>query len=73
MDREQAELFAIHMLKFIRERWPALEPASLEVGRDDKNNVLWCKVHRTEDETTHGGGYLFTVAYLERQMGGVIG
>ena len=68
MDREQGEQFAVHMLTFIRERWPALEPASLEVGRDDKTNVLWCKIHRTDDEPTHGGGYLFTVAYLDRQI-----
>jgi len=68
MDRTQAEAFAIHMLRFIRERWPSLELASLEVGRDEKNNVLWCKIHRSDDETTHGGGYLFTVAYLDRQL-----
>ncbi len=66
MDRAQAEIFALHMLQYLRERYPALEVSSLEVGRDDKQNVFWCKVHRGEDETTHGGGYLFTVAYLER-------
>ena len=66
MDRSQAEAFAVHMLEFIRDKWPALELASLEVGRDDKNDVLWCKIHRTEDAVTHGGGYLFTVAYLDR-------
>jgi hypothetical protein len=66
MDRSQAEAFAVHMLVFIRDKWPALELASLEVGRDDKNDVLWCKIHRTEEAVTHGGGYLFTVAYLDR-------
>jgi len=66
MDRSQAEAFAVQMLNFIRERWPALELAALEVGRDDKNDVLWCKIHRSEDDRTHGGGYLFTVAYLDR-------
>jgi len=66
MDRSQAEAFALQMLEFIREQWPAAEVASLEVGRDDKNAVLWCKIHRTEEDVTHGGGYLFTVAYLER-------
>ena len=66
MDRSQAEAFAVHMLVFIRDTWPALELASLEVGRDDKNDVLWCKIHRTEEAVTHGGGYLFTVAYLDR-------
>lgn len=66
MDRTQAELFAVHMLKFIRDKWPALEVASLEVGRNDKEEVLWCKIHRTEEDRTHGGGYLFTVAYLDR-------
>jgi hypothetical protein len=66
MDRALAELFARHMLTFIRERWPALEVISLEVGRDDRNNVIWCKIHRSDDEPTHGGGFLFTVAYLER-------
>ena len=66
MDRTQAEAFAVHMLQFIREKWPAAELASLEVGRDDKSDVLWCKIQRTEDDRTHGGGYLFTVAYLDR-------
>jgi len=66
MDRTQAEAFAVNMLTFIRDKWPALELTSLEVGRDDKNQVLWCKIHRTEEEPTHGGGYLFTVAYLDR-------
>jgi len=66
MDRAQAELFALHMLKYLRERYPALEVASLEVGREEKQFVLWCKVHRDENEPTHGGGYLFTVAYLDR-------
>ena len=66
MDRTQAESFAVHMLSFIRDKWPAGEIASLEVGRDDKTEVLWCKIHRTEDALTHGGGYLFTVAYLDR-------
>jgi hypothetical protein len=66
MDRDQAELFAIHMLDFIRKQWPAAELVSLEVGRDDKSEVLWCKLHRTDEDLTHGGGYLFTVAYLER-------
>ena len=69
MDRSQAEAFAVHMLVFIRDKWPALELASLEVGRDDKNDVLWCKIHRTEEAVTHGGGYLFTVAYLDRIIG----
>ncbi len=69
MDRAQAEMYAVHMLRFLRERYPALEIASLEVGREEKQYVFWCKVHRNEDETTHGGGYLFTVAYLERQGG----
>jgi hypothetical protein len=68
MDRTQAESFAVHMLSFIRDKWPALEIASLEVGRDEKNDVLWCKVHRTEEARTHGGGYLFTVAYLDRLL-----
>ncbi len=68
MDRTLAELFAVHMLKFIRDKWPALEVASLEVGRNDKEVVLWCKIHRTEEDPTHGGGYLFTVAYLDRVM-----
>jgi len=68
MDRSQAEKFAIHMLTFIRSQWPALEVASLEVGRDDKNEVLWCKIHRTDEAMTHGGGYLFTVAYLDRLL-----
>jgi len=67
MDRAQAELFAMHMLEFIRERWPAQEVASLEVGRDDRTSVLWCKIHRSDDEPTHGGGFLFTVAYLDRK------
>jgi hypothetical protein len=66
VDRTQAEAFAVHMLKFIRETWPAAELASLEVGRDDTSEVLWCKVHRTEDDRTHGGGHLFTAAYLDR-------
>jgi hypothetical protein len=66
MDRDQAEAFAVHMLTFIRDKWPALEVASIEVGRDDTNDVLWCKVHRTDDAVTHGGGHLFTVAYLDR-------
>lgn len=69
MDRSQAESFAVHMLSFIRDKWPALEVASLEVGRDDTNEVLWCKIHRSEDDRTHGGGYLFTVAYLDRVIG----
>ena len=69
MDRAQAELFAVHTLRFFRERYPALEIASLEVGRNDKDNVFWCKVHRDENETTHGGGYLFNVAYLDRLSG----
>jgi hypothetical protein len=66
MDREQAELFAMHMLKFIRAQWPAATPVSLEVGRDDKNEILWCKAHRGEEDRTHGGGYLFNVTYLDR-------
>ena len=66
MDRAQAERYAMYQLKFIRQQWPATEVASLEVGRDDKNNVLWCKIHRTDEDPTHGGGFLFTVAYLER-------
>jgi hypothetical protein len=66
MDRSQAEAYAVHMLKFIRDKWPALELASLEVGRNDKEGLLWCKIHRTDDAVTHGGGYLFTVAYLDR-------
>lgn len=66
MDRNQAEAFARHLLGFIRKQWPALELVALEVGRDDKNEVFWCKVHRTEDARTHGGGYLFTAAYLDR-------
>ncbi len=66
MDRDQAEAYALHMLKFIRAQYPALQPASLEVGRDEKSNLLWCKIHRDENERTHGGGYLFTCAYLER-------
>jgi hypothetical protein len=68
MDRTQAESFAVHMLSFIREKWPALEITSLEVGRDEKNDVMWCKMHRTDDARTHGGGYLFTVAYLDRLL-----
>ena len=56
------------MLSFIREKWPALEITSLEVGRDEKNDVMWCKMHRTDDARTHGGGYLFTVAYLDRLL-----
>ena len=66
MDRTQAEGFAVHMLEFIRKVWPATELVSLEVGRDDKSDVLWCKMHRSEEEPTHGGGHLFTVAYLDR-------
>ena len=66
MDREQAEAFARHMLSFIRAQWPAANPVSLEVGRDDKSEVLWCKAHRSEEDLTHGGGHLFHVAYLER-------
>jgi len=66
MDRSQAESFAVHMLSFIREKWPALEIASLEVGRDEKSDLLWCKIHRTGEARTHGGGFLFTVAYLDR-------
>ncbi len=66
MDRSQAEAFAVHMLRFIRDKWPAIELASLEVGRDDTNEVLWCKIHRTDEDRTHGGGYLFTAAYLDR-------
>ena len=68
MDRIQAEAFAVHMLNFIRDKWPALEVASLEVGRDEKNDLLWCKLHRSDEARTHGGGYLFTVAYLDRLM-----
>jgi hypothetical protein len=68
VDRTQAEAFAVQMLKFIREKWPALELISLEVGRDDRNDVLWCKIHRTDEEMTHGGGYLFTAAYLDRAI-----
>ena len=67
MDKEQAELFALHMLKFIKTQWPAADLVSLEVGRDDKAEVLWCKIHRSEEDLTHGGGHLFTVAYLERE------
>jgi len=66
MDRPQAEVFAVRMLEFIREQYPAIELVSLEVGRDDKNEVLWCKIHRSDEDRTHGGGYLFTVAYLDR-------
>jgi len=66
MDRDQAEAFAVHMLKFIKEKLPATDPVSLEVGRDDKNEVLWCKIHRSDEDRTHGGGHLFTIAYLER-------
>ena len=68
MDRSQAETFAVHMLKFVRDQWPAAEVVSLEVGRDDANEVLWCKVHRSEEDRTHGGGRLFTVAYLDRVL-----
>lgn|GEM_PF-2308515 len=68
MERAQAELFALHMLTFLRKQWPALEVTSLEVGRDDKDDVLWCKIYRSEDEPTRGGGYLFTVAYLDRTL-----
>jgi hypothetical protein len=68
MNRAMAEEFAVHMLKFIREQWPATELASLEVGRDDKSEVLWCKIHRSDEDPTHGGGYLLTVAYLDRLM-----
>ncbi|MFB3880549.1 MAG: hypothetical protein ACE149_04760 [Armatimonadota bacterium] len=68
MDRSQAESFAVHMLEFIRAKWPALELASLEVGRNDKDDLLWCKIHRTDDALTQGGGYLFTVAYLDRLL-----
>ncbi|UCC67461.1 MAG: hypothetical protein JSV79_10060 [Armatimonadota bacterium] len=68
MDRSQAETFATHMLKFVRKQWPAAEPVSLEVGHDDKNDVLWCKIHRSEEDRTHGAGYLFTVAYLDRVL-----
>ena len=68
MDRAQAEVFALHMLTFLREQWPALEVAALEVGRDDKDDVLWCKIYRSEDEPTRGGGYLFTVSYLDRTL-----
>ena len=67
MDRARAEAFALEMAKFIRDQWPAAELAALEVGRDDKSEVLWCKIHRTEEDRTHGGGYLFTVAYLDRK------
>ena len=66
MDRKKAEIFAVHMLKFVRAQLPATAPVSLEVGRDDKNEVLWCKIHRSEEDRTHGGGHLFTIAYLER-------
>ncbi len=68
MDRTQAEAFAAHMLKFVRKQWPAAEAVSLEVGHDDKNDVLWCKIHRSEEDRTHGGGHLFTVAYLDRVL-----
>lgn len=68
MDRNQAEKYAVHMLTFIRKHWPAIEVASLEVGRNDKEDLLWCKIHRTEEDRTHGGGYLFTAAYLERVL-----
>ncbi len=68
MDRAQSEAFAVHMLIFIRAQWPALEVASLEVGRDDKSDLLWCKLHRSEDDRTHGGGYVFTVPYLDRLL-----
>ena len=66
MERNQAEAFAVHMLRFIRDKYPALDVASLEVGRNDAEEVLWCKIHRTDEDRTHGGGYLFTVAYLDR-------
>jgi len=66
MDRTQAEAFARHMLTFVRDSWPALEITGLEVGRDEKNDVLWCKLHRSDEARTHGGGYLFTIAYLDR-------
>jgi len=66
MERTQAEAFAVHMIGFIREKWPALDVSSLEVGRNDAEEVLWCKIHRTDEDRTHGGGYLFTVAYLDR-------
>jgi hypothetical protein len=68
MDRAQAETFALHMLTFVRTQWPAAELASLEVGHDDKTEVLWCKLHRTDEARTHGGGYLFTTAYLQRLL-----
>jgi hypothetical protein len=68
VDRKQAEAYAIHMLKFIRLEWPAAKPVSLEVGRDDKSEVLWCKIHRNEEDLTHGSGHLFTVAYLDREI-----
>jgi len=68
MERKQAEAYAVHMLKFIRDKYPALEVAALEVGRNDAEDVLWCKIHRTEEARTHGGGYLFTVAYLDRVL-----
>ncbi len=68
VDRTQAEAFAVHMLKFIRDQWPAAELVSLEVGRNDTSEVLWCKVHRTEEDPTHGGGHLFTAAYLDRVL-----
>jgi hypothetical protein len=68
MDRSQAEAFATHMLRFIRDKWPAIELTSLEVGRNDAEEVLWCKIHRTEEARTHGGGYLFTAAYLDRAI-----
>lgn len=73
MDRPQAEVFAVRMLEFIRKQYPAIELVSLEVGRDDKNEVLWCKIHRSDEDRTHGGGYLFTSAYLDRiasELGG---
>lgn len=68
MDRQQAEAFAVHMLRFIRDKWPALELASLEVGRNDQDEVLWCKVHRSDEDRTRGGGHLFTAAYLDRLL-----
>jgi hypothetical protein len=68
MDHAQSDAFARHMLGFVRKTWPSLEVAALEVGGDEKNDVLWCKLHRTEEARTHGGGYLFTVAYLERSV-----
>jgi hypothetical protein len=54
------------MLEFIRTQHPRAEVAALEVGSDDKEDLLWCKVHRSEETPTRGGGYLFTVSYLDR-------